>query len=185
MAAAVADGAQQRQLAPPLQHVPEQHGRQPQRAEREAEPAEQLEGREVGVLDAVEAGEALGGGRGVEAEVGEALFERGGDLGRTLGRGHVEEEEAVALLLGEEAEEVALRHQQLALKDAVGEGRDDPQADGLLPAAALQHEVLAELEVEDVGQRVGVGRDRDGAVLELARKCEPRALPLLARRAGG
>ena len=51
VAAPVADRAEQRQLAPPLEHVAQQHGRQPDGAEQQAEPAERLERREVGVLD--------------------------------------------------------------------------------------------------------------------------------------
>ena len=64
----VADGAQQRQLAPALEHVPEHHRGEPDRPEQQPEPAQRLERREVGVLDPVKRVEPLDRAHRVDAE---------------------------------------------------------------------------------------------------------------------
>ena len=80
--AAVADRAEQRQLAPPLEHVAQQHRGEADRAEQQPEAAERLERREVGVLDPVELRQPLGGRHRVGAEVAQALLDGRGDIGR-------------------------------------------------------------------------------------------------------
>ena len=57
----------------------------------------------------------------------------------------------------ETAREIRLRHQQLALKDAVAERRHQAEPHG--PPAAIDHDVVAETLVQDVGHRVRVGDD--------------------------
>ena len=77
-AAAVADGAQQRQLAAALEHVAQQDRGEPDGADQQPEPAKRLERREVGVLDGVELRQPLRGGHGVGAEVpGAVALDRG------------------------------------------------------------------------------------------------------------
>ena len=60
-----------------LEHVAQQQDcRQPDRAEQQAETAECLEGREIGVLDPVELGQAFGGRRRIGAKVAQLIFDR-------------------------------------------------------------------------------------------------------------
>ena len=78
----VADGAQQRELAPALGHVAEHHRGQAERPEQQAEAAERLERRQVGVLDAVERGQPLAGAHRVHPEIVELALEDAGERRR-------------------------------------------------------------------------------------------------------
>ena len=98
----IADRAEQRQLAPPLEHVAQQHGREADGADQQAEPAERLKRRDVGVLDAVELGQPLGGGHGVRAEIARAVLDRRARSVAASAGGRVDQQELVALLVGKE-----------------------------------------------------------------------------------
>ena len=71
--------------------------------------------------------------------------------------GGVDEQELIAVLPWEQAREARIRHQQLALKDAVGERRDEPQPDRPIPSC--DDDIVAKLLVEHVGHRIRVGDD--------------------------
>ena len=71
----VADGAEQRQLAAPFEHVSQQHRGQADGAEQETQAAERLEGGEVGVLDTVEFRQPIRRPHGVGAEVARAFLD--------------------------------------------------------------------------------------------------------------
>ena len=61
---------------------------------------------------------------------------------------------------------------QLALEDAVGERRHDPQADrpvGIL----VQHELVTHRKMKRIGQRRGIGNRRDHPILELPVEQQP------------
>ena len=64
------------------------------------------------------------------------------------------EQDLVALLLREQRHERLLRHQQLALEDAVAQCGDEAQTN--LPIATRQHDVVTKLLVQHVGHRVGI-----------------------------
>ncbi len=67
----------QGQFAAALQHVPQLHGRQPERAQQEPQSAEALERGEIGVLHGEEIGQPLAGrlgGKAVVAQVRSSAF---------------------------------------------------------------------------------------------------------------
>jgi hypothetical protein len=65
--------------------------------------------------------------RNVEAVVRQPLFQSRGDRARALRRRReFDEEKSVPLLFGEEPQEILLRGEEFALKDAVRERRDEP-----------------------------------------------------------
>ena len=175
---AVADSGQQRQLAPPLEHVAQQHRRQADRAEQQTETAERLERRQIRVLDAVERREVLAGlerrrrrRRSVPARSPDATS-------ATVGRG-LDQQQLEARLIGKQPPEVRLRHQQLALEDAVAKRGHEPQRHRR--AAARDDEVVADAAVQHVGHRVGVGNDRNRAVRLDAVEQQPRIRALRRR----
>ena len=182
MAGVVADGAHKRQLAAPLQHVAQQHRAEADRAEDEPQPAERLERRQVRVLHLVERIEPRARRDGIDTVVGQPVLECGAHARRALGRG-VDQEEPVAVVTGKQPLELALADQQLTLEHAVGERRHDAQVNGVA-ALAVEHEVVADRQVQRVRQRRGVGDGRHRAVLELAVEQQP-GIGLLLRRLRG
>ena len=183
MAGVVADRPHQGELAAALQHVAQQNRAEPERAEDETESAQGLKGREIRVLDTMKRREAFRGRDDVESEIDQPILERRAHLGRTLGR-RVDEEEAVPVVVGKHALEVTLADQQLALEDAVRERPDDAQRDRPV-GVAVQDEVVADRQVERIGQRRGVGQGGNRAVLELAVEQQPRVRFFLRRLGGG
>ena len=142
VAAAVADGAEQRQLAPPLEHVAQQHRREPDRAEQQPEAAERLERREVGVLDAWNSASRSTVGTASAPRSPAALLDRGGDRGRPLGR-RLDQQEPVALLLGKQrAGSCASDISSSPWKMLSAQRGDEAQPDR--PAAAVDDDVVAE-----------------------------------------
>ena len=65
-----------------------------------------------------------------------------------------------------------LRHQELALEDAVAQRRDEPQPD--LPVTARDDDVLAKPAMEHVGHRVRVGDDRHDPIGLVTEQQQPR-----------
>ena len=63
------------------------------------------------------------------------------------------------------------------MKDAVAKRGDEPETN--IPAAAPDDQIVANLPVQDIGHRVGVGNDRDRAVRLRAREQQPRIGTLL------
>lgn len=110
----VSHGLEQGQLAAALEGIAEEHRGQSHRAEEKAQGAQDLESGDAGVLDAVVCAEADGGLGDVETEVREGRLEAGGYVG-VAARRSVEEEEPVAVLVGERPLEVAFARDQLAL----------------------------------------------------------------------
>ena len=107
------------ELAAALEHVAQENDPQADGAQQEAQPAEGLEGGDVGVLDRLKARDALGRGGDVEAEPVETALQDLGDgsLGEVVARRGLDQEERVAGLAREVFEEVLLRDQQLALEE--------------------------------------------------------------------
>ena len=134
----VPDRAQQGQLPPPLQHIAQQHGGEPDSAEHKPEPAECAESRQVRVLDAVESGEPGGGRLDIETEIRERLFKRAA-YGVELCGGSLDQEKTVTLGIGVEPQEILLGDEQLGLEDAVVESGDNAEA------GTADFEVLSEL----------------------------------------
>ena len=112
----------------------------PRVPEQEAEEAQGLERRDVGVLDPVEGGEAGRGLLHVEAVVGEARLE---DLGhrRFPARRDVEEEEAEAVFVGKGLQEVPLRGEELALEQTRAQGGHHAHADAACRRARTRRRV--------------------------------------------
>ncbi len=65
----VAHGGEQRELASSLEDVPEQHGREAERADDQPKSPQRLERRDVGVLNRVELREAVGGCARIGTEI--------------------------------------------------------------------------------------------------------------------
>ena len=160
-------------FAAPLQHAADHHHRQAERPEQQPEPAERLEGIEVGVLDNQISGQAVGRTGGVEALVGELLLE----LRAGAGLGGLDQKEVVAAAVGKQFEEVLLGHDELRLKKAA---RHQPGDDQLARASAAVGpiEFLAEAEMQYPLDGVGVAEDRDGVAGEVAVEDEPGVGPL-------
>ena len=157
MPRAVPHRAQQGQLPSPLQHVAHQHRRQSHGAQDQPQTAERAERRKVRVLYLVETGQERPAGLDLESVIGKRSRQRARDLVRLAGRS-VYEEEAVTLGIRKQPQKVLFRDDQLALEQAVLERRHNPVAD---PG---QFELFAQLPVQRVGQRIGVGDGRNGAV---------------------
>ncbi|MCG3160030.1 MAG: hypothetical protein JMDDDDMK_01062 [Acidobacteria bacterium] len=157
----ITDRAHQRQFAPAFEHVAQQHGRQSQRAEQQSQSAESLKCRKVSVFDLMKACQLLFSSDGVEAEIRQLLFQRRGDIRRA-----VNQEEAITFLIGKKLFEVRFRHQQLALEDAVGKRGDHAKLDRRA-VAGVDRYLVAEFEMQNVSQRIGVGDDRRGAIAQL------------------
>ena len=151
MAGVVADGTQKRQLAPTLQYVAEQHGAKPERPENQPQAAKCLERRQICILNLVKRRQPLISRDGVEAEIGEAVFERRGHFTRTL---HlcVYQEEPIPIVVRERPLKMPFADDELALEDAVGERRHDPEPDRPI-GVAIEHEVVAHREMERIAQR--------------------------------
>ena len=71
-----ADGAQQAELAPPLEHVAREHGRKAERAEQQTERAERLERREIRVLHLMVRRQPRASVGDVDTEIRQAIFEQ-------------------------------------------------------------------------------------------------------------
>ena len=111
-------GAHQRQLAAPLQHAAQLHGRQPERAQQQPQPAQALERRQVRVLHGEERGQPLGAQLGVESIIAQRPFQRLAHRAGRLPVG-VDQEKAIAADLRKMREKRLLADQHVALKDAV------------------------------------------------------------------
>jgi hypothetical protein len=143
-------------------------------AEDQAEGAQGLEGRDVGVLDAVKGQEPGRGFTHVEPVVGEARLEGLGQRRLALLR-HVDQEEAISLLGGERLLEVAFPGQKLALEQPGTQRGHEPQAH----SRVAQDELVPQLAVKHVGQRVAVGGHGKGSRRVLALEEQPRVGALL------
>ena len=117
VARAVADRAQQRELAALLEGVADQDRPDAERPEQQAQAAERLERGDVGVLDAVEGRETGRRRLGVEAEVREARLERFDHRRLAAGLG-LDQEEAIAFVVRERGLEVALARHELGLQQS-------------------------------------------------------------------
>ena len=84
MRAVVTDRAQQSQLAPPFQHVPEQHRAKTERSQHKPQTAQHLERRDKSIFDAMESCEPLVGLYDVETEIRQSLFQLGRNLARSI-----------------------------------------------------------------------------------------------------
>src|SRR5579864_4149756 len=92
----------------------------------------------------------------VESVVGQRVLERGFDRGRA-----VDQKIAEALFIGERANEIFLRDNDFALKDAVIE------CGYQLHFYATRIEHVADLAMEDVSDRIGVGDGGDSTILRI------------------
>src|SRR5262245_59642349 len=113
----------------------------------------------------MEPGELLFSPNRVETEIGKLVFERGGDFRRFLRRA-VDQEEAIAFLIWKQLLKVRLRHQQFALKDAVGERGDHAEPDRRA-VTRVDRQFVSELQMQNVTQRIGVGGDRNRALAQI------------------
>src|SRR5262249_6224703 len=108
-----------------------------------------------------------GDGLDVEAVVGKGLLEGGHGVGRRL-----QQKEPEAYHVRIQLQEVLLRHQQLALKDAVVKRVHNPET------GVVQDEDLARLQVENVCQGVRFRDCRDYTI----RGCRHQQGPGVERR---
>ena len=140
MLRAVSDRAQQRQFPPPLEHVAQQDSAESHGAQHQAERAQTAECGKVRVLHLVEARQARFRRLDIESVISERPLHHSRQLVRSRRR-NVQQEETVAFDVRKQAQEILLRDQQLALKKAVLQCRDDPET------RLVQHELLAEFQV--------------------------------------
>ena len=112
-----ADGFEQAEFAAALEDIPSDDDAEAGAAEEHSESAEDLENREVGVLDFVEFGEALHGGREFESAVAELPREVLAHGVHFLARA-IHQEETVAGDVREFRHEVTLGDDDESLKDA-------------------------------------------------------------------
>src|SRR5579864_3200712 len=103
---AITQCSQKRQLAAPLPDIAEQHNGKTQRAEQQAEAAEQLERGQISILDGHERGHALAGLHDFRTLLGQAYTQQLGRGIRLLRRAF-NEVQREALLAREQALEVA------------------------------------------------------------------------------
>src|SRR5579863_5210528 len=115
--------------------------------------------------------QALRGRAHVEAVVRECAFKQARDL-RSLHRWRVDEKETVPSLVGKSAQEVWLRDQKFTLKNAVLERCDQTQTDRVA-AGGVDYQVIAQLLVEHISDRVRVGDGRYRTVIQWPLEQQP------------
>src|SRR4029077_15697703 len=123
---------------------------------------EGLERRDVGVLDAMEPRQSFGGGLDVRAEVAGPFLD-GWPESSDEARWGLDEQPLASLLIRKQLEKIDLRHHQFALQNTGAEGRDQTEPYGL--PAAIDHDIVAQILVQDVGHRVCVRDDGHDATL--------------------
>ena len=110
-------------------------------------------------------------GLNVEAVIGKGVLQPPRGFVLFSGR-RVQQKEAIARRVREQAQEIRFRDDQLALKQAVLERRHDAESD------AIEFELLAELAVQHIGHGVGVGNGWNGARGGFRFQFQPRVLRL-------
>ena len=149
-----AHGHQQAQFAAPFEHVAQHHHAEPRAAEQQAQPAQNLERAQVGVLHRVELVQPLRRGRQLQAGILQGARQRGGDLRDGVRRG-IDQEHPVAALAREPPGELGFVNEQAPLQDRVRHRADQPQ----LERAPLLVRVInrvADLLAQRPLDRVGV-----------------------------
>ena len=96
-------------------------------------------------------------------------------------RRRVDHPHAIAFVPGKQPHEIGLADDQLRLQHAVGERADDSQA-SRRRAVRVEHEIVADAEVQDVHQRGLIRNRRNRAIVELAKQQAPRVGLLLGGR---
>ena len=152
------------EFAAPLAQVTGEDDRQPEAAEHDAQRSEDVEDREVGVLDAVETGEHVARRLHLAAEIaGGGLQTRQEDRQRVGSRG-VGEEDAVTRMRRKAGEERGLVDQQIALEDGIRDRADDPYAEGP-PGLIGVLQLVADLPLQRPEERVLIHERRHRPVV--------------------
>ena len=102
----------------------------------------------------------------LESVISERRLQHSRQLVRSRWR-DVQQEETITFDVRKQAQEILLRDQQLALKKAILQSRDDPEP------RLVQHQLLAELQVQRIGHGVGIGDGRNDWVGRLRFEQEP------------
>ena len=168
----VADGAQERQFAAPLEHVAKHDRREPDRSDQQTQPAERLKRRQIGVLDGVERREPFGRERGIGAQVTGRIFDRRARRAPASGRWRRSARKRYPCCSGKSSMNALVRHEQLSLEDAVRQRRprsSDARVDRRRGRTISSPNAL----VQNVGQRVRVRDDRHRLVVRLAEQQQP------------
>ena len=178
--APVADGAEQRQLAPPLEHVPQQDGGEADRADQQPQPAQRLERRQVGVLDGVELREPLRGRASRRRRDRRPCSRSPRPTAARLRGGRVDHQERDSPAVRERA--------RMKFASAISSSPWNTLSASAATSrrriwrvAVRQDDLVAELLVQDVGHRVRVGGNRDDAVRQRLRQQPPRVRAIRRR----